>query len=280
MSDKSPLFVSALELIAHATELFAQNSPKKHKFIILHLANAIELILKDCMIDQGISIYEQRTNRTVGIWDCISKLKDRGIGISELPIIELLIDDRNTIQHRFGQPSAESVVYYVEQVVDFFGRFLNDHYSVSLAEALEPHLSTEHLGLLGLVKGDYEYLDRLERISPEASVVQAFNIIQHEVDKIVETKVSGYKIFQHRNQNLHALLKELQEKNYLPADIMSRFDMLRETRNYAAHSADVDTSNLDWRSVLGTAKEIISALRKARVDGYEFLAGQVDEEAH
>src|SRR5438874_11151750 len=96
MSDKSPLFVSSLELIAHSTELFAQKQPKKFKFVILHLANAVELILKDHVIDQGVSIYEPRTNRTIGIWDCINKLKDKGVNIPELPVIELLIDDRNT----------------------------------------------------------------------------------------------------------------------------------------------------------------------------------------
>jgi hypothetical protein len=65
MSDKSPLFVSSLELIAHATELFAQKNPKKYKFIILHLANAIELVLKDLVIDQGMSIYKPGTNKTI-----------------------------------------------------------------------------------------------------------------------------------------------------------------------------------------------------------------------
>src|SRR5258707_13474631 len=79
MSDKSPLFVSALELIAHATELFEQKNPKKYKFIILHLANAVELILKDHVLDQGISIYEGKTNKTIGLWDCIKTLEGKGI---------------------------------------------------------------------------------------------------------------------------------------------------------------------------------------------------------
>jgi len=119
MSDKSPLFVSSLELIAHATELFAQKNPKKYKFIILHLANAVELILKDCVIDQGISIYE-KPGITITIWESIKRLNDKGVVVSELPVIELLIDDRNTIQHRFGHPSAESTYYYIEQVISSF----------------------------------------------------------------------------------------------------------------------------------------------------------------
>ena len=34
MSEKSPLFVSAIELLAHATELYTQGNEGKYKFII------------------------------------------------------------------------------------------------------------------------------------------------------------------------------------------------------------------------------------------------------
>lgn len=185
MSDKSPLFVSALELLAHATELFAQNKAKKYKFVILHLANAIELILKDCVIDQGLSIYEPKNNRTITIWECFKKLEGKSIKIPERPVIELLIDDRNTIQHRFGYPNAESVYYYLEEVVAFFQRFLNEHYGVQLSEALEPHLSKEHLELLGLIKDEYDYLDKLLELSPEAAIVQAYNLVEEKILEIL-----------------------------------------------------------------------------------------------
>lgn len=52
MSDKSPLFVSASELLAHAVELYTEGNERKFKFVILHLA-AVELILKDRLIDSG-----------------------------------------------------------------------------------------------------------------------------------------------------------------------------------------------------------------------------------
>jgi hypothetical protein len=45
MSDKSPLFVSTSELLAHAIELYFEGIERNYKFVILHLANAIELIL-------------------------------------------------------------------------------------------------------------------------------------------------------------------------------------------------------------------------------------------
>src|SRR6266700_4767080 len=113
MSDESPLFVS------------------------LPLANAVELILKDHVIDLGMSIYEAKTTKTLGIWDCTSRLAEKGIEFPEIPVLQLLIDDRNNIQHRFGHPTAEATYYYIKQVVNFFQRFLNEHYNIQLFEALK-----------------------------------------------------------------------------------------------------------------------------------------------
>ena len=53
MSDSSPLFISSAELLIHSVELFRQVDERKYKFIILHLANAVELILQDRLIDAG-----------------------------------------------------------------------------------------------------------------------------------------------------------------------------------------------------------------------------------
>jgi hypothetical protein len=47
-----------MELIAHAVKLCRANKPQKFKFVILHLANSVELILKDLLIDKGESIYK------------------------------------------------------------------------------------------------------------------------------------------------------------------------------------------------------------------------------
>lgn len=273
MSDKSPLFVSALELLAHATEHFTQNKSKKYKFVILHLANAIELILKDCVIDQGLSIYEPKNNRTINIWECFKKLEGQGIKIPERPVIELLIDDRNTIQHRFGYPNAGSVYYYLEEVVTFFQRFLNEQYGVQLYEALELHLSKEHLELLGLVKDEYDYLDKLMELSPEAAIVQAYNLVEEKILEIVfpapEPHLQKYPrvMFWHLPE-FRKLLDYLEQRNFVSKGIASRFTMLRDARNRSAHSADADISKDDFQGVLNIAKELLSGLQKAKTARY------------
>jgi hypothetical protein len=276
VSDKSPLFVSSLELIAHATELFAQKHPKKYKFIILHLANAIELVLKDLLIDQGMSIYKPGTNKTIDIWECIGKLKAQGVDLPELPIIELLIDDRNTIQHRFGYPTAEAITYYIEQVTSFFRRFLDQHYGVQLVEALEPHLSTENLKLLGLVKDEYGYLEKLASISPKASITQIYSIIEKQLTELLAPYAYGavQMIPIWRNRYLPLLFRDLASKGYVTRDMSKDFNTLREARNFAAHSSDLETSSVDLQEAFTIAKELLNGLEKASQSGYAFVPEQ------
>jgi hypothetical protein len=191
MKNRSPLLVSALELVAHAIDLYLQANHRKYKFIVLHLANAVELVLKDRVLLAGISIYtdERPRPRTIGIWRAFDLLANEGIEIAERPFVELLVDDRNTLQHRFGFPDAISVHYYLEQVVAFFNRFLEAEYEADLAAEIRYCLEEESFELLKLIieKDEAVYLPKLFRISPEVAAEKLHNAISEEILGIVET---------------------------------------------------------------------------------------------
>lgn len=268
MSDRSPLFVSALELLAHSTELYIQKNQKKYKFVILHLANAIELILKDRLIDEGVSIFKN-SSETISIWKSFETLEQKGINIKERPIIELLIDDRNTIQHKFGFPNAESVYYYLENVVDFFKRFLQDEYNVNLAEALQPHLGDEDLKFLGLAHDQFNELRKLAEISPESAVVQSFNFVIREFKEIIEPfdtfGLLNEKVFW-RNPFFQKLLFMMSTEGYITEETRLGFNTLNSARNHAAHSATNDPKNPLWGEALEIAKNILQGLNKMKED--------------
>lgn len=274
MSDDSPLFVSAIELLAHATELYRQGNERKYKFVVLHLANAIELILKDRLIDAGVSIYQQRRSQTISIWDAFDKLQEQNVDIPERPIIELLIDDRNTIQHRFGFPDAETVYFYLRRVVTFFRRFLDNEYGVALVEVLKPHLDSEHLAFLGLVEdeeNEIAQLDKLFEISPEAAILQAYNILEK---KFIEALGGDFFNLQRRafafwrHPEFSHLLDWLAIEGYVTHDTVRGFHFLREMRNRAAHAAHFpDDSPELWTKALEIAKDLIRGLDRAFRDG-------------
>lgn len=268
MSDKSPLFISSLELVAHATELYTKGNPKKYKFVILHLANSIELILKDLLIDKGISIYKGRASETVSVWTAFDELNNQGVVIKERPIIELLIDDRNTIQHRFGYPNAETVYYYLEVVIGFLKRLLEEQYNINLAEALEPHLSLDNIKFLGLIEDELLLLDKLFKISPESAIIQAYQTFENEFIVMIREQIASEPYIPLiRNPLLFNLLIELQSAGYIQPDSRAKFKTFNRTRNISAHSTG-ESEKVSMDKTLIIAKELIRGLRKAISDNF------------
>jgi hypothetical protein len=270
MSDKSPLFVSAMELIAHATELYTLDKPRKFKFVILHLANSIELILKDRLVDKGVSIYLPKMTQTLGIWEALDQLDKAGIRVPERPVIELLIDDRNTLQHRFGFPDAQTVYFYLEQVVAFFKRFLKEEYSLDLAEVLKVHLSKEDLEILGLVEdkaGEEAALDKLFALSPASAVLQAFNLIEARFLQVLELQPSehGRPLIPWQHPDFPHLLDDLVTEGYITVETARKFNLLRQVRNRAAHAAHFESaeSSANWAEAIAVAKDLLSGLDRA-----------------
>ncbi len=283
MSESSPLFISAIELIAHGTELYTQANPKKYKFIVLHLANAIELILKDKIIDLGHSIYKDKGSQTIGIWESFKILEASKINILEKPVIELIVDDRNTIQHRFGFPNAESVFYYLQQTVLFFTRFLNEHYGVDLYEVLRAHTSAKNLQIIGLKKeedSELESIDELFKIAPESAVLRAWSILEKRLspyllDESVKKNKRPVMIWHHKNFN--TLLSQLQSEKLVDGNVFDDFATLRDMRNRAAHSQHYDNISIEsWKNAVEIGKKIILAITKAEKN--KLLYFQQDED--
>jgi hypothetical protein len=281
MSDKSPLFVSSLELIAHSVELYRANNPRQFKFVILHLANSVELILKDLVIDKGQSIYVPKQPLTIGIWKAFEILEEQQVTIPERPVIELLVDDRNTIQHRFGYPNAESVFYYIEQVLGFFKRLLADEYGLDLSEVLKLHLSDDDMAFLGLadqIEANENGLDPLFKVSPESAVLKAYNLIETRYleamlkpdDPIAPPLLMAY------TRQIPRLLHRLADGSFITPEAAHDYNFLRNLRNRSAHAAHFQDNgdNVDWRKGLQVAKDILHGMDKAIAEGFDFKPTQ------
>jgi len=276
MSDKSPLFVSSMELIAHAIELYRANKPRKFKFVILHLANSVELILKDLLIDKGESIYKPKQPLTIGIWEAFDKLSDHGVVLPERPKIELLIDDRNTIQHRFGSPEAGSVFYYLECVISFLKRILNDEYGINLADVLKSHLSQDELAFVGLaqqIDENEHALDPLFQISPESAVLQAYNLVE---DRLLRLTVKpgdeiGRRGLMELSRQVPYLINNLAIRGYISQETAHEFRFFRDLRNRSAHAAHFreEERDADWAKGIEIAKKLLDGLDQAVEDGFD-----------
>lgn len=273
MKSKSPLFISSIELVAHSVELLRMNDDKKYKFIILHLANSIELIFKDKLINIGESIYLNNSNKTIGIWESIKELQKNEVDIPEKAILELLIDDRNTIQHRFGHPNKESIYFYLDNVVQFFKRFLKEEYKLEFKDELSVYLDIAQLEFLGLVGDERIQLDKLKNFSIDLAIIQGLGYLESEFWKLSRR---GYKESVSRFVALHSdflipFLEILSEKGYIQGVSEEDVEFIKVVRNQLVHG-QFDSSDFKSTENLNKAYKIVLKLvegfDKAKKDGF------------
>ncbi|MCW5551022.1 MAG: hypothetical protein KIS67_02530 [Verrucomicrobiae bacterium] len=89
----------------------------------------------------GKSIYKN-PKETISTWEAYRILEqDLGCKIPEKPDLELIHEERNTIQHKYSNPSAEDTAFHVERAILFINRFCKDELKVNLSD----HVAAEHL---------------------------------------------------------------------------------------------------------------------------------------
>lgn len=139
--NQSPMFKHAIESFEHGLEHYLDGSDKSRKFAFLHIDQAIELFLKEKVVQIGKSIYKSDGN-TLGIHETFNSLK--ALSIPEQPRLEELHDLRNTIQHKGLTPDVGSTHFYIEIAYNFVKRFLNSE----LGSVPEDILSKKHMAFM------------------------------------------------------------------------------------------------------------------------------------
>jgi hypothetical protein len=115
------------------------------KFALLHVDQAIELILKERVRAGGKSIYKN-PKETISIWGAYEALQALNVSIPEKPDLELLHEERNNIQHRYANPTAEDAAFHIDKAVRFICRFVKEELKLDVKE----HVNAEYLDdLLG-----------------------------------------------------------------------------------------------------------------------------------
>jgi len=138
----SPLLRSAFEVLEHGLWHFLRSTTTTDmKFAILHVDQAVELLLKEKVRREGKSIYKN-PKETITIWGAYSILEnDLSCNIPEKPNLELLHEERNSIQHKYSNPSPEDAAFHIENAMQFINRFV----SKELGTGLNDHIPSEYL---------------------------------------------------------------------------------------------------------------------------------------
>jgi len=258
MAYESPLFQSAMELLGHAISHYNGKDALDRKLVILHLANAVELLLKDVLLESGHSIYNSR-KITISVSDALKMLNsDDDIYIPPTNKIELLIDERNALQHRFGSPDELTTIFYMNITLEFFRAILKEHYGQILDSILENFANKKDLALFLLgeksSEDEFENLKKLARAHPLGALLAASTYLEQIVGKFIKRITSDNAVYisplffrdPHRYLRRYGI--------NIPDDLIKQMDNLRILKVAATREG----VKLKSRDVI----EVISAIEK------------------
>lgn len=237
MAIESPLFQSAMELLGHSITHYNGKKELDRKLLILHLANAVELILKDLVLDSGESIYKG-PKETITIQGCLKVLEDKSISLPLLNKIELLVDERNALQHRFGSPNELTSIFYMNIAENFFREVLKKHYGQEYDEIITQFSDESDLleYKLNDPSNDQE-LDKLKdlaKIHPLGALLSAWTYIEKEIEVFAEQ--AGLKFLQRRPATIDLVNGRWERFGVVvPSGLNDSFNEARRLRNMAAH---------------------------------------------
>ena|ERR1700730_344176 len=137
----SPLLRSALEVLNHGLwHYFRSDTAADMKFALMHVDQAVELILKECVRSNHRSIYKN-PKETITMWGAYEILDDLKINIPEKADLELLHEERNNIQHKYANPSPDDAAFHIEKAMGFIRRFTKDQLNLDIKE----HVPSDYL---------------------------------------------------------------------------------------------------------------------------------------
>lgn len=237
MAIESPLFQSAMELLGHSLSHYNGEKELDRKLVILHLANAVELVLKDLVLDSGESIYKS-PKETITIQGCLSALYSKGVKLPFLNKIELLIDERNALQHRFGSPNQLTSIFYMSIAQEFFKEVLKKHYGLDYSEVLAQFADEKALATFKLSEPsndqELEKLQELAKLHPLGALLSAWSYWERTTDVFMES--AGLNFGPRRSFIMELPRGRLERYGVvLPETLLTKVDAIRRIRNMAAH---------------------------------------------
>lgn len=111
---------------------------------VLNLAQSVELAVKAALVENNVPIYE-RNGRTLAIHDALVHLAKlwNVERIEHHARIELLVDERNAIQHRYGTVDDVSLDYHMETTFCVLKVILTQEFDTGLDAWIRDNVETE-----------------------------------------------------------------------------------------------------------------------------------------
>jgi len=177
----SPILESAIESLVHGVEHYFLKYGKSNKFPLLHIDQAIELLLKAKIQNtKGLNIYT-KSGRTIDYFECFNRLKD--IDIPERSFLEEIHDKRNSSQHIGASFDDYATGYYVKFAYSFFKNFMKKEFDDEIDDYLSDDIKNYVKNIIiepsKIYDSQMNYVtDLIEQGRYEQSVISSWNALE------------------------------------------------------------------------------------------------------
>lgn len=141
MLQRSPILRFALEVFEHALESAVSGRARDRKLAVINLAQSIELAVKAALVEKNSSIYT-KDGKTVNTHEALKLLAGHW-SIERLAThsrIEVLIDERNSIQHRYGDVDDVTLDYHMETAFRCLDEVLRREFDIELSDWVQDNV--------------------------------------------------------------------------------------------------------------------------------------------
>jgi hypothetical protein len=220
------------------------------------------------VLDGGDSIYKN-PKETITIHGCVESLNAKKIAIPYINKLELLIDERNALQHRFGSPNELTAIFYMNVALDFFKSVLKQHYGQEFDEILSQFADEKDLIAFRMREpsndSELENLKKLGKVHPLGALLSAIAYLEKTILQFA-TKV-GFEDDMMRRPSWFPISGRYLEVNgiELPAQLRERLDNTRRLRNLAAHGR-ADPTKEDVIAAISSIEELESFLSSLDIE--------------
>jgi len=243
MAQTSPILRFALEVFHHALENYASDTPRHRKMAVLALAQSVELTVKAALVEKNVPIYEKggRTINTYDALSCLAKLWD----VERIDFharVELLLDERNAIQHRYGSVDDVSLDYHTETAFGVLRAILEREFDTALdpwvRDTVEEHV-WKKIRFVQQVPAQHEKpsaASQPER-SPTLDFIDGFSRFERSIRMLVQPFLQEGEKFS--GSTLDFAIKALSNSTVPNNAVIGRLPAVYRLRNKTIHGDEV-----------------------------------------
>ncbi|MTV49802.1 hypothetical protein GJ688_12550 [Heliobacillus mobilis] len=262
MPHTSPIMKTALELFCHAVEHYVEGKARDYRIAVLHSAHAMELSTKAALVKHNKSIYNDK-GKTITVHDGLKLLKTLW-GTDNLPYmsrVELLIDERNGIQHRYGTIDTVTMDYHLEAAFNFIDEILQKEFSADIHRFIRENVEKDVWIKCRFVKT--EALQNLERAkatvesNPTLALLDSMNILEDTLSNINKNVLSIAPIELILINFMKDVIKDQNKRNKIIGEISEVFNI----RNRVVHS-EYTPNREELHTIINTIQECLNQLNK------------------